>query len=159
MRRVSIVLFLPLIVTIGCYSPSRWKKPAVNSKPESFVPPLNTDRMRIFDTGWKFRKGEIDDWIKVIGKAQEDDGYLYSPRSAPSERIKRGIGPERWSNLQWSHELYVLGHLYEAAVAYYIATGKKSLLNIALKSAELVINTFNPDGLQIPPGHQEIEIG
>jgi len=101
----------------------------------------------------------IDEWIDVIVKVQEKDGYLYSPRSVPSEKIKRGIGPERWSNLQWSHELYVLGHLYEAAAAHYKATGKRTLLDVAIKSADLVINTFNPDKLQIPPGHQEIELG
>jgi len=102
---------------------------------------------------------QIDSLITIIGFAQEEDGYLYSARRAPSEKIKKSIGPERWSNLQWSHELYNLGHLYEAAVAYYQATGKNSLLNIALKNAELVINTFNTNGLQIPPGHEEIEIG
>ena len=104
-------------------------------------------------------ESEIDDWIKVIAQVQEKDGYLYSPREASSESIKRSIGPERWVNLQWSHELYVLGHLYEAAVAHYTATGKRTLLDIALKSADLVINTFNLNNLQIPPGHQEIEIG
>mgnify|MGYP000878165764 CR=1 FL=1 len=102
---------------------------------------------------------QIDCLITILGLAQEEDGYLYSARSSPSDKIKKSIGTERWSNLQWSHELYNLGHLYEAAVAHNQATGKNSLLNIALKNAELVINTFNTNGLQIPPGHEEIEIG
>jgi uncharacterized protein len=102
---------------------------------------------------------QVDSIISIIQLAQEPDGYLYSPRSAPSQKIKGAIGPERWVNLQWSHELYVLGHLYEAAAAHYQATGKTTLLNIALKSAELVLKTFNPQGLQLPPGHEEVELG
>ncbi len=101
----------------------------------------------------------VDEWIELISKIQEEDGYIYSPRKAPSEKIKRAIGPERWSNLQWSHELYNMGHLYEAAAAHYKSTGKKTLLNIALKNAALILATFNPQNLQIPPGHEEIEIG
>ena len=72
-------------------------------------------------------KKQIDSLITLITKVQLDDGYLYSPRRAPSEKIKIAIGPERWSNLQWSHELYNMGHLYEAAVAHYQATGEKFL--------------------------------
>lgn len=101
----------------------------------------------------------IDSLVVIIGKAQHEDGYLYPPRDVPSESIKKSIGPERWSRLQWSHELYNMGHLYEAAAAYYNATGKNELLDIALKNAELIISVFNPHGLQIPPGHQEIELG
>ena len=104
-------------------------------------------------------ESRIDSLIHIIALAQEEDGYLYSPRKAPSQRIKGTIGPERWSNLHWSHELYTLGHLYEAAVAHHKATGKRTLLDVALRSAGLVLRTFGPTGLQIPPGHQEIELG
>jgi len=104
-------------------------------------------------------EARLDTLISIIAAAQEEDGYLYSPRRAPSERILKGIGPERWSNLQWSHELYTLGHLFEAAAAHYRATGKRTLLDVALKSAALVLQTFHPKGLQIPPGHQEVELG
>jgi DUF1680 family protein len=58
-----------------------------------------------------------------------------------------------------SHELYNLGHLYEAATAHYQATGKKNLLNIAVKSANLVAREFGPGKRTNPPGHEEIEIG
>jgi len=102
---------------------------------------------------------QIDSLVEIISEAQEPDGYLYSARRAPSESIKRMIGSARWVNLQWSHELYNMGHLYESAVAHFQATGKKSLLNIALKNAELLLNTFGPEGIQLPPGHEEIEIG
>jgi len=68
-------------------------------------------------------------------------------------------GPERWSNLYMSHELYNLGHFYEAASAHLQATGKKNLLQIALKSADLVCREFGPGKRRGVPGHQEIEIG
>jgi hypothetical protein len=58
-----------------------------------------------------------------------------------------------------SHELYNLGHLYEAAVAHYQATGKKTLLDIALKSADLVNWDFGNDRVKVYPGHQVIEMG
>ncbi len=102
---------------------------------------------------------KLDGLIEIIGKAQEEDGYLYSARTGKSEKMKGSIGPERWSNLQWSHELYNVGHLYEAAVAHFLATKKKSFLNIALKNADLICNTFGTGKIELPPGHQEIEIG
>src|SRR4029077_4485892 len=58
-----------------------------------------------------------------------------------------------------SHELYDLGHLYEAAVAYYDATGKRSLLDIALRTANLLDKTFGPGKREIWPGHQIVEMG
>src|SRR5207237_4886203 len=58
-----------------------------------------------------------------------------------------------------SHELYDLGHLYEAAVAYYQATGKRSLLDIALKTANLLDQTFGPGKQSIWPGNQITEMG
>ncbi len=101
----------------------------------------------------------LDDLIAKIARAQEKDGYLYTNRTInPAEPLKMA-GKERWSNLQDSHELYNLGHLYEAAVAHYQATGKRSLLSVALKSADLIARTFGPSGRKEVPGHQEIEIG
>lgn len=60
-----------------------------------------------------------------------------------------------------SHELYNVGHMYEAAVAHYLATGKRSFLDIAIKSADLLCNTFGPEEekITVAPGHQEVEIG
>ena len=58
-----------------------------------------------------------------------------------------------------SHELYDLGHLYEAAVAHYQATGKRTLLDIALRTANLLDRTFGPGKQVIWPGHQIIEMG
>ena len=104
-------------------------------------------------------KKQIDELIVIIGKAQEPDGYLFTTRTIDPKNPAPGSGKERWSNLRVSHELYNLGHLYEAAVAHYNATGEKGLLNIALKSADLLVRTFGPDKLRAFPGHQEVEIG
>ena len=103
----------------------------------------------------------LDSIIAVIAAAQEPDGYLYTPRktTAPDYRFATYVGPERWSNLESSHELYDLGHLYEAAVAYQRATGKRSLLDVAVKSADLLTRVFGPGKNRSVPGHQEIEIG
>jgi len=102
----------------------------------------------------------LDDLIAKIAAAQEPDGYLYTARRLfPPEKMPKMSGPHRWSNLASSHELYNVGHLYEAAVAHYQAIGKKSLLQVALRNADLICNTFGPGKLQEPPGHQEIEIG
>jgi DUF1680 family protein len=73
--------------------------------------------------------------------------------------LEEWVASQRWENEEEAHELYNLGHLYEAAVAHYQATGKKNLLKIALKSAELVLKDFGPGKVMLPPGHQEIEIG
>jgi hypothetical protein len=103
----------------------------------------------------------LDDLIIKIAAAQEPDGYLYTARTIDPKCRLDFFGPTRWSKLEGSHELYNLGHLYEAAVAHFQATGKRSLLEVAQKSAELVCKTFGPgaDQLKEPPGHEEIEIG
>jgi DUF1680 family protein len=101
----------------------------------------------------------MDDLITKVAAAQEDDGYLFTNRTIDPENPAPGAGEERWSNLGSSHELYNVGHMYEAAVAYYQATGKRNFLDVALKSADFVAEVFGPDKRQGFPGHQEIEIG
>jgi DUF1680 family protein len=102
----------------------------------------------------------VDEIIAKIAAAQEKDGYLYTARTIdPAHPPVDWVGNERWANLYMSHELYNLGHLYEAAAAHNRATGKKNLLNIALKSADLVDSVFGPGKKHGAPGHQEIEIG
>jgi DUF1680 family protein len=101
----------------------------------------------------------MDDLITKIASAQEEDGYLFTTRTIDPDNIAPGSGEERWSNLASSHELYNVGHMYEAAVAYYLATGKKKFLDVALKSADLIASEFGPGKKQGFPGHQEIEIG
>ena len=102
---------------------------------------------------------QVDELITLIGLAQEPDGYLFTTRTINPAQPAPGSGPERWSNLRVSHELYNLGHLFEAVYAHYLATGKKSLLKIALNSADLLVKTFGPGQRRGFPGHQEIEIG
>lgn len=106
----------------------------------------------------------LDELIAKIAAAQHEDGYLYTIRTIHGEepfRLQRYTGKTRWSYLEHSHELYNMGHLYEAAVAYYEATGKRTLLEVALKNADLIDQVFGEeDGQRIDvPGHQEIEIG
>ncbi len=101
----------------------------------------------------------IDGIITRIAAAQEPDGYLYTARTIDPEHPHETAGPERWSSLTMSHELYNLGHMYEGAVAYYQATGKRAFLDIALRSADLLTQVFGPDGLRDVPGHQEVELG
>ncbi|MBP7497524.1 MAG: glycoside hydrolase family 127 protein, partial [Bacteroidales bacterium] len=103
----------------------------------------------------------LDSLIYLIGKAQEPDGYLYTNRTIDPQNTHRMAGKERWINERRgsSHELYNAGLLYEAAVAHYQATGKKTLLDIAIKNANLIENTFGPDKKHVAPGHQVIEMG
>ena len=107
----------------------------------------------------------LDDLIARIAAAQEPDGYLYTARTIAErtgrlERLRPDReGLTRWSNLRVSHELYNVGHLYEAAVAHYRATGKRSLLDVALRSADLLDRVFGPGKRHDVPGHQEVEIG
>ena len=102
----------------------------------------------------------IDGLIAKIAAAQEKDGYLYTTRTIDPQNPHRWAGEERWSREKVdSHELYNLGHLYEAAVAYYQATGKRTLLDVALRTAELLDRTFGPGKQSIWPGHQITEMG
>lgn len=102
----------------------------------------------------------LDTLIVKIAAAQEPDGYLYTPRTINPAKPHDWSGKERWVlEEDNSHELYNLGHLYEAAAAHYQATGKKSLLNIAIKSANLLDATFGPGKKKIWPGHEIIEMG
>ena len=105
-------------------------------------------------------EGYIDSLITIIGAAQEPDGYLYTFRTVHAKKPHEWIGSKRWEKEEiLSHELYNAGHLYEAAVAHHQATGKKTLLNIAIKNADLLVKTFGPGKIEAYPGHQIVEIG
>ncbi|MFH0945231.1 MAG: beta-L-arabinofuranosidase domain-containing protein, partial [Planctomycetota bacterium] len=101
----------------------------------------------------------LDDLIAKIAGAQEEDGYLYTARTLGV--ADDFTGPERWSNLRTNHELYNVGHMYEAAVAHFQATGKRTFLDVALKNADLIAKVFGPGKGQLVdvPGHEEIELG
>jgi len=108
------------------------------------------------------------DWlIGQVAKAQEPDGYLYTARTLGFVyRNEHGgthfgmMGPTRWSNCPSSHELYNIGHMYEAAVAWQAATGKRNFTDVAIRSADLVDRVFGdgPTQLKAVPGHEEIEL-
>lgn len=107
----------------------------------------------------------VDSLISIIKVGQEADGYLTTWRTinpgkppAPWVEVKEG---KRWDGLFMSHELYNAGHLYEAAAVHYKATGKRNFLDIAIKNADLMVETFG-DGkgkIAAVPGHQIIETG
>jgi len=102
----------------------------------------------------------LDDLIKKISAAQEEDGYLYTNRTIMGDSAHEWAGSRRWELTNvLSHELYNLGHLYEAGVAHYLATGKTSLLDVCTKSADLLVKDFGWGKEENYPGHQEVEIG
>ena len=101
----------------------------------------------------------VDSIISLIAAAQEPDGYLYTNRTIDPTMAADGAGEKRFTHLKDFHELYNVGHLYEAAVAYYRATGKRTLLDVALRNADLVCSVFGPGKNMGVPGHEEIEIG
>lgn len=89
--------------------------------------------------------------IAEIADAQRPDGYLNTYFTFDREK-------ERWTNLRDMHELYCAGHLFHAAVAYFRATGKRRLLDVALRLADHVDATFGPDKRPGAPGHPQIEM-
>lgn len=94
-----------------------------------------------------------DEVIDIVAKAQQPDGYLntYFTLKEPGKR---------WSNLAECHELYCAGHMIEAGVAYYNATGKRKLLDVVSRFADYMDTVFGnePDKLKGYDGHQEIEL-
>ncbi len=95
-----------------------------------------------------------DEACDLIGKAQQDDGYINTYYTVKEPAF-------RFTNLQEGHELYCAGHFFEAAVAYYKATGKRQILDTACRFADYLERVFGMGEGQIPgyPGHQEIEVG
>lgn len=96
---------------------------------------------------------KLDEMIAIVAKAQEPDGYLNSWYQL--------MAPEKkFTNLADNHEIYCAGHLYEAAVAHFRATGKRTLLDVAIKNANLLAKTFGkgPGQRMGYPGHPEAEL-
>jgi len=102
----------------------------------------------------------VDSLITIVGKAQEADGYLYTARTIDPKHPHKWSGSERWvQESVLSHELYNSGHLFEAAAAHYQSTGKRNLLDIALKNANLLDQVFGPGKRNDAPGHEIVEMG
>ncbi|MDP6523325.1 MAG: glycoside hydrolase family 127 protein [Kiritimatiellia bacterium] len=93
----------------------------------------------------------LDELISLIAAAQEADGYLqsYFTSQAPDKR---------YADMSRCHELYCFGHLIEAAVAHFEATGKRSFLDVALRVADHADETFGPGKFETTSGHQGIEL-
>lgn len=104
---------------------------------------------------------KMDELIALVASAQEPDGYLYTARTAGKPGSYHSwVGENRWEkDPDLSHELYNAGHLYEAAAAHYISTGKTTLLDVATKNADLLVKDFLYGGLTYEPGHQIVEMG
>ena len=103
--------------------------------------------------------------VAVVAKAQQPDGYLYpagfsKATKAPGRATVRWLNEMGGYNGDDSHELYCLGHMFEAAVAHYQATGRRTFLDVAIKAADLLCATWGPGPrqLKIPSGHPEIEL-
>ncbi|HVT27578.1 MAG TPA: beta-L-arabinofuranosidase domain-containing protein, partial [Lacipirellulaceae bacterium] len=114
------------------------------------------------DDGLAAYLNQLVDWVAA---AQEKDGYLYTEwtardRVANPNQIRCCIPREnkKWLSLRDSHELYNLGHMYEAAAANWEATGDPTFLNVAKRSADLLVDTFGPGKLELPSGHPEVEL-
>ena len=111
---------------------------------------------------------QMDEIIDVIAAAQAPDGYLYEHHILPKHlrNPRNNAGERPYSYVDHSHELYNMGHMYEGAVAYYRATGKRKWLDVAEKNARHINKVFfegDPnynDGKPVmqAPGHEEIEL-
>lgn len=99
-------------------------------------------------------RAAVDEAVDLIAKAQDADGYL-------DTKFQLDMAPEqRFTSLQWSHELYDMGHFIEAAVAHYEATGERTALDVALRVAACIERRFGdgPGQVHGPDGHPEIEL-
>jgi len=95
-------------------------------------------------------EAKCDEWIDKFAAAQLEDGYINTYYTLRKDET-------RWTDMD-RHEMYCAGHLTEAAVAYYRATGKKKLLGVAERMAEHMMSRFGPGKEDWVPGHEEIEL-
>jgi uncharacterized protein len=93
----------------------------------------------------------MDSLIALLGRAQMPDGYLFTYNQIH-------FPGQRWVNLQVEHELYCHGHLIEAGVSHYEATGRRDLLDICIKAADLLVRDFLNTSNDKTCGHEEIEL-
>ncbi|WP_455627862.1 glycoside hydrolase family 127 protein [Parabacteroides chinchillae] len=93
---------------------------------------------------------KADEWIDKFAAAQQPDGYINTFYTLT------GLD-KRWTNMD-KHEMYCAGHMTEAGVAYYKATGKRKLLDVCIRMADHMMTQFGPDKRHWVPGHEEIEL-
>ncbi|MCF0167912.1 MAG: glycoside hydrolase family 127 protein [Bacteroidales bacterium] len=94
-------------------------------------------------------EAKCDEWIDKMAAAQQSDGYINTYYTL--------TGLERWDNMD-KHEMYCAGHMMEAAVAYYRATGKTKLLDVSTRMADYMMTVFGEGKRHWVPGHEEIEL-
>ncbi len=147
-------------------------KPVPNHRPHRYV---DSDLYKVIEGAsylLQLRRdpeleSRLDELAELIAAAQAPDGYLYPSHITHVGSARDMMGDRPYEYVVHSHELYNMGHLYEAAVAYYQATGKRTLLDVAEKNAQHIHRVFfegDPnynDGKPVnqAPGHEEIEIG
>lgn len=93
----------------------------------------------------------MDGFIELLAIAQASDGYLFTYNQIFFPNI-------RWKNLQIEHELYCHGHLIEAGISHFLATGRTDLLDIASRAADRIVTDFSGKVTAYTPGHEEIEL-
>ncbi len=93
----------------------------------------------------------VNEAIAAIAAAQEPDGYL-------STAHQLDWPDKRWRNLSMAHEMYCLGHLIEGAVAHFQATGKRDLLDVAIRATDNAASVFGPGKRKGYCGHEEFEL-
>ncbi len=93
---------------------------------------------------------KADEWIDKIAAAQLPDGYLNTYYTLT------GLN-NRWTDME-RHEDYCAGHLIEAGIAYHSTTGKRKLLDVAIRFANHIDSTFRLPNRHWVSGHQEIEL-
>jgi len=95
-------------------------------------------------------EAKCDEWIDKFAAAQQDDGYINTYYTLTGLE-------NRWTDMD-KHEMYCAGHMIEAAVAYYKATGKRKLLDVAVRMADYMMTVFGEGKRHWVPGHEEIEL-
>ncbi|NQT60653.1 MAG: glycoside hydrolase family 127 protein [Bacteroidetes bacterium] len=106
----------------------------------------------IIDNSDKKIKSLVFAAVELITSSQQVDGYINT-----FFQLNRTVA--KWNDMIYGHELYCAGHLFQAAVAHYRATGKTDLLNTAIRFADYINTIFGPDLKQEPCGHPVIEMG
>jgi uncharacterized protein len=96
-------------------------------------------------------KSIMDEFIALLAQVQMQDGYIFTYNQLH-------FPGERWNCLMIEHELYCHGHLIEAAVSHYEATGENTALLLAYKAADLLVKEFLDAPADKTSGHEEIEI-
>lgn len=93
---------------------------------------------------------KADEWIDKFAAAQQPDGYINTFYTLT------GLD-KQWTNMD-KHEMYCAGHMIEAGVAYYQATGKRKLLDVCIRMTDHMMSLFGPGKRHWVPGHEEIEL-